>query len=295
MVKAVSSLDNLIETVKKLRERIDRYRNLLEKNEMLTRYVLIDPLLRALGWDTENPDIVRPEEIQRGRAKPDYVLYVDRRAYVAIEAKSLGSRLDEESTVGRCIKYSGRSGIPYYVVTDGNVWKLYEARVREGKYFINDIAEISIVSEKKVEDVAAELSLLGYDNIAQKKKIEVSKEMKKQVLPGGLDVNKAREFYESLTPAGKTLLEIVLKAWINRRTLTKKEIIEEMKRRGIDVDERGFTGIKSGITRLAKSKELPSPLPTEKELGEKYSQDEASRYVLRDEWGRVLKEILASK
>ncbi|MEM4847594.1 MAG: hypothetical protein QW794_07550, partial [Thermosphaera sp.] len=73
-----------------------------------------------------------------------------------------------------------------------------------------------------------------------------------------------------------------------------KEIIEEMKRRGIDVDKRRFTGIKSGITRLAESKGLPSPLPTEKELGEKYSRDEASRYVLRDEWGRILKEILAS-
>ena len=27
----------------------------LHKSESLTRYVLIDPLLRELGWDTEKP------------------------------------------------------------------------------------------------------------------------------------------------------------------------------------------------------------------------------------------------
>ena len=64
VVKVVSCLDNLIEIIKKLRERIERYRNLLEKNEMLTRYILIDPLLRVLGWDIENPEQVRLEERQ---------------------------------------------------------------------------------------------------------------------------------------------------------------------------------------------------------------------------------------
>ena len=31
------------------------------RSEMQTRYALIDPLLRELGWDTENPALVRPE------------------------------------------------------------------------------------------------------------------------------------------------------------------------------------------------------------------------------------------
>ncbi|MEM2863427.1 MAG: hypothetical protein QXW20_07960, partial [Ignisphaera sp.] len=82
----MSCLDNLIEIIKKLRERIERYRNLLEKNEMLTRYVLIDPLLRALGWDIENPEQVRSEERQ-GAGVPDYVLYVGEERIIAIEAK----------------------------------------------------------------------------------------------------------------------------------------------------------------------------------------------------------------
>ena len=54
-------LESLLTLVEKLRERIDDHAPLLRQNEALTRYTLIDPLLRELGWDTENPTLVIPE------------------------------------------------------------------------------------------------------------------------------------------------------------------------------------------------------------------------------------------
>ena len=55
---ALEDLCNLVETV---REKSRKFSEKLSKSEALTRYVLIDPILRCLGWDTENPDLVRPE------------------------------------------------------------------------------------------------------------------------------------------------------------------------------------------------------------------------------------------
>ena len=49
-------LENLLTLIEKLQERIDSHGDALKKNEMLTRYALIDPLLRELGWDTEDPE-----------------------------------------------------------------------------------------------------------------------------------------------------------------------------------------------------------------------------------------------
>lgn len=49
------ALDELLELVDILRRRIGGNRDLLSENEIRTRYALIDPLLRALGWDVEDP------------------------------------------------------------------------------------------------------------------------------------------------------------------------------------------------------------------------------------------------
>ncbi|MEM3014721.1 MAG: hypothetical protein QXS08_01825 [Nitrososphaerota archaeon] len=64
---------NILDKIRALRERAVKYRDQLAKNEVLTRYALIDPFLRLLGWDTEDPEQIRPEfSTQAGR--PDYAL-----------------------------------------------------------------------------------------------------------------------------------------------------------------------------------------------------------------------------
>ena len=56
----------------------------------MTRAALIDPLLRELGWDTENPALVMPE-YRLGRGYADYALLKDGKPVMMVEAKKLGN------------------------------------------------------------------------------------------------------------------------------------------------------------------------------------------------------------
>ena len=88
-------LENLLTLIEKLRERIDAHGDALRKNEWLTRYALIDPLLRELGWDTEDPDTVRPEYRLENNKRPDYALCNNGKPIIMLEAKKLGEPLND--------------------------------------------------------------------------------------------------------------------------------------------------------------------------------------------------------
>lgn len=82
-------LDELLGTVERLRGRIGEHGQSLRKSETLTRYALIDPLLRELGWDTSNPDQVVPEYPSSG-GRADYALLAEGTPRMMVEAKKLG-------------------------------------------------------------------------------------------------------------------------------------------------------------------------------------------------------------
>lgn len=81
-------LESLLTLVEKLRERIDAYGDRLHKSESLTRYVLIDPLLRELGWDTENPTLVIPEYKGVG-GSADYALFSGDKPLMIVEPRAI--------------------------------------------------------------------------------------------------------------------------------------------------------------------------------------------------------------
>lgn len=117
----------LLILVKTLRERIDKYEDKLCKNEALTRYVLIDPLLRELGWDTENPDLVIPEYKGAG-GSADYALFDcwGDQLLMIVEAKKLDTPLRDGKILTQGLAYCQKQGTPYLAVTDGRRWEIYE-------------------------------------------------------------------------------------------------------------------------------------------------------------------------
>ncbi|HIC95006.1 TPA: hypothetical protein EYP12_00060 [Candidatus Bipolaricaulota bacterium] len=116
-------MEGLLRAVEQVRERIERYRAELQKSEALTRYALIDPILRALGWETEDPEQVRPE-FPTETGKPDYALIWEGKPRIMIEAKRLGTDLREARLKG--INYANTKGVPFFICTDGNLWEVYE-------------------------------------------------------------------------------------------------------------------------------------------------------------------------
>ncbi len=67
-------MQKLIKTIITMRERIKTHRAGLSKNETMTRYALIDPLLRELDWDLSDPGGVVPEDNTGTGSKTDYTM-----------------------------------------------------------------------------------------------------------------------------------------------------------------------------------------------------------------------------
>lgn len=118
-------MNELINVISKVKDKIQKFGARLRQNEMLTRYVLVDPILRVLGWDTENPDHVIPE-VSTPQGRPDYGLYYDGNPLIMVEVKSLGMDLERVKYIG--FQYCWQNKVPYFVITDGDVWELYDMK-----------------------------------------------------------------------------------------------------------------------------------------------------------------------
>lgn len=145
-------MQDLLKIIEQIRQRINTFRDRLTRNEMLTRYSLIDPLLRALGWNTEDPDQVEPEfSTQQGR--PDYALQYNKQPFILIETKPLESNLSQARDAG--FKYCWQNRVPFYVITDGNLWELHDLREMGGKQVFR-----VCLTEDNVGDAARQLLAL---------------------------------------------------------------------------------------------------------------------------------------
>lgn len=111
-----------------LQTAIDEIRNGLEQgrfneNEMSVRQGIVEPLLRGLGWPTNDTRVVFPEySIAGGRV--DYALCHPPVEPVAlIEVKSIG-KIDEGAEQ-QLFSYAFHQGVPILVLTDGQQWQFF--------------------------------------------------------------------------------------------------------------------------------------------------------------------------
>lgn len=127
------ALDELFKTFEFLKKRIEEHREYLSQDETRTRQVLIDPLLKELGWDVGDPSAVELEyQIEKpfrskGVAKPDYALMQKGKPVAVVEAKRLDSRTLDDAT-DQVHTYAYNEVIPYGVATDGDEWRLIDVQ-----------------------------------------------------------------------------------------------------------------------------------------------------------------------
>ena len=141
-------LDELQTLIETLQDRITKHGPALRQSEALTRYALIDPLLRELGWDTSDPAQVLVEyRLPRGGSADYALLGADGRPQVIIEAKHLDMRLND--AVDQVINYCTRDGYEFFAVTDGQRWELYETHRR------GDLTEKCVMQLDLARSVAA--------------------------------------------------------------------------------------------------------------------------------------------
>ena len=158
-------LDDLVSVIETLRERIRTYGATLREGgakEMRTRTVLIDPLLRVLGWDVSDPSSITLEYVV-GNGRADYALLNERGSAVAfIEAKHLGEPLERPQHEEQVFTYALRQQVKYAALTDGDRWILDDVSVFSGDRRLLDIS----ITNMPVHEIALRMLLLWRPNLS---------------------------------------------------------------------------------------------------------------------------------
>ena len=151
----MGSLEAVLATV---RDRIGRYGGQVI-GESNTKSVLIEPVLRALGWDVEDLDEVRREFRRKPGDNPvDYALFLLRTPRLFVEAKALRESLDDDRWAKQIMGYASVTGVKWIVLTNGNEYRIYNSHASvpyEEKLF----RQVEVASgERGVADVLGLLS-----------------------------------------------------------------------------------------------------------------------------------------
>lgn len=146
-----------------VRARVDQHqgKGIGEQN---TKAVLINPILRALGWDLEDLEEVVLEFKRKSMDNPvDYALMLQRTPRLFIEAKPLDGNLNDPKWAGQIMAYATVAGVQWVALTDGNEYRIYNSHAPvpvEQKLF-----KKARISEDS--DVADTLQLLSKERMQQ--------------------------------------------------------------------------------------------------------------------------------
>ena len=125
-----AGISEFVEFIIRLKEKLNKHRDLFSNNEAAVRYTIVNPFLKMLGWDVENPEEVIPEYSDpRAKGKVDYALFIkelsSKDPVAFIEVKKLNGITPE--IIREKLKYSFDLGVNYTIITDGDSWILYKA------------------------------------------------------------------------------------------------------------------------------------------------------------------------
>jgi predicted type IV restriction endonuclease len=123
----------------KVKGYMDEYGDLLLCiNEEQTRYTLVDPILRALGWDLENPNQVKVEyrdENNEDKTRPDYTFFKKGKKgkneqVLIVEAKKWGFSgyevIESTEEFNKLKDYCENRVVKFGALTDGGSWWVYK-------------------------------------------------------------------------------------------------------------------------------------------------------------------------
>ena len=142
----------------RIREQISNYAP-GDINEQNTRSILIEPLLKALGWDLYDlNEVYREYRYQSSDNLVDYALMDHGKPYIFLEAKALGSQLDAPKWSRQIMGYASTSGVPWVVLTDGNEYRIFNAHATVP---IREKLFCTVCVANKEADTAKNLRLLS--------------------------------------------------------------------------------------------------------------------------------------
>ncbi|MCK4377153.1 MAG: type I restriction enzyme HsdR N-terminal domain-containing protein [Actinomycetia bacterium] len=154
---------DLKETIEILIEKMKKYRSLYERNEMATRGQIIEPILKGLGWNIENPEEIQPN-VSFEEGVPDYSLLKNDKNILFIEAKKLAIDIEQKGVIRQLAKYCFGEGMKYGVLTNGAIWLLFRA-FQEGTTIAERIIWKTDIENDEVTATIRRLNTISRENI----------------------------------------------------------------------------------------------------------------------------------
>jgi len=195
-------MNSYSEVLTPLVEKIKKFRDLYTKNEMAVRDQIINPILRHLGWNPENPEEVQPNLFTEGGV-PDYALLKNGKKILFIEAKNLSIDIRQKKVLQQLANYSLNEGAKYGVLTNGVVWILVKT-FEEGTTLKERIIWEADLEKEELPNVYRKILTLSKTNIENVevlvKKAQILDEIWQSLL------NEPKEIIKGLMPMVKSII-----------------------------------------------------------------------------------------
>ncbi len=153
----------LKETLEMVVKRMKNYRSFYEQNEMAVRDQIVNPILKALGWNPENPEEVQPN-VYTDEGVPDYTLIKNNNKVLFVEAKKLSVDIEQKDVIRQLAKYCFGEGMKYGVLTNGAIWILFRA-FQEGTTISERIVWKTDIESDELTASIRRLGTISKDNI----------------------------------------------------------------------------------------------------------------------------------
>ena len=175
------SKENLIETLKKIKKRVlDLEKSSTKLSEQDTRQGLINVLFNDLGWDFSDFESIRSEVRHKSYNEPvDYAFFYHKekdKPVLLVEAKSLGTNLNNGKVIKQLCAYLGEMGVQWGVLTDGNKYVMYNSHsgssFEDQKFLTMQIKTADTEDGLSFDDLAEKLIALLSRNCLENDKIQ---------------------------------------------------------------------------------------------------------------------------
>jgi len=151
------------ETLGTIVDRIKKHRSFYEQNEMAIRDQIINPILKSLGWNPENPEEVQPN-IFTQEGVPDYTLIKNGKKVLFIEAKKLSVDVEQKEVIRQMANYCFGEGMKYGVLTNGGIWILFRA-FKEGTTMAERIVWKTDIESDELIATTSRLDTVSKENV----------------------------------------------------------------------------------------------------------------------------------
>ena len=201
-MKGCKDMNYLNEALAQVAEKIKKFRSLYEQNEMAVRDQIVNPILRNLEWNPENPEEVQPN-VSTEEGVPDYSLIKNGKKILFVEAKKLGIDVEERDVIRQLAKYSFSEGTKYGVLTNGAVWLLIRS-FEEGTTLTERTVWKTDLENEEVPAVLRKITTISKTNIEDievlVKKVQILDEIWQSLL------DEPEEMIRGLIPVVKSLV-----------------------------------------------------------------------------------------